>query len=894
MTVPENGDAGALERLGRPDHADAKYALPAALHVIDRPRLYDRLDAGAESPITLLSASAGWGKTLLLSSWLSARVASAAPSAWLTVGPPEDDPGAFWRAVTTALADVVDEPTAVLLRRAADDGGPVTGVAGRVIDALAHATPATVLVLDNLHEISSPEVHASLVQIADSPAAGLRLIVSTRRDPPWPSHRLRLAGLVHEVGAAELAFAPDEARGMFGEVGVELTGPQLDLLLQRTDGWAAALRLAALHLRLPGADIAGYVRNFSGDERTVSAYVLGEVLEPQAASAQQFLRSIGILDYVCAELADAVTGGQDGAAMLAELSSANLFVHSVGDGGRWHRLPGLVSDVLRSQMADPRVRRDQHRRAAEWYRRHSLPEPAIRLALRGGLLPLAAELVGIHVLGLVLRGRGRELDTMLSSVPRGEMLGHAELAAGLVGARMVYGHQEELPELIIAAEARIGELPDVRARRVRMVLDLVGIAEARVRGDLDGVAAVCRRITHDPVELAGLGMSGWDLIRILILSNRGTAELWLGELDAAGIHLRAAFEAEPEQGVLLPHLNAQAHLALLACERGELTSAHAQAEAVIARAAAAGAAATAQVVPAYLALTWIHLDRDEAGEAEHWLGRVDGVEAVAPERHVQLAAAVLLARYRAEDDPEGALDGLETSTRALAGAPLPAASLDRSLVVRAELTGRLGGTERVRALLAGLHSHVSPEAVTAAAGLHLLEDRPDAAEKVLAALDPDLTTVRTEVTSQVLRALSAAARDEVTPALRFLDRALRLAAPHRLRRPFIDRAAGLRGLLARRVERGTVSAAFAVDLLERMSPGPSPPPQSLHPPPDPLTARETVILRYLSSTLTNSETAAALSVSVNTVKSHQHSVYRKLGVTGRRDAVRRARELWLL
>src|ERR1700712_2921295 len=132
MTVPENGEAEGPESLGQPDHVDARYVVPVALHVIDRPRLYDRLDASAESPVTLLCASAGWGKTLLVASWLSARVAAAGASAWLTVGPPEDDLGGFWRAVTTALADVVDEPTAALLRRAAADGGaPAGGGGGR-------------------------------------------------------------------------------------------------------------------------------------------------------------------------------------------------------------------------------------------------------------------------------------------------------------------------------------------------------------------------------------------------------------------------------------------------------------------------------------------------------------------------------------------------------------------------------------------------------------------------------------------------------------------------------------------------------------------------------------------------------------------------------------------
>ncbi len=751
-----------------------------------------------------------------------------------------------------------------------------------------------VLVLDDLQEISSPEVHASLVQLAVSRVGGLRVIAATRRDPPWPLHRLRLAGHVHEIGASELAFGRDEARALFDEVGVRLTEPQLDLLLSRTDGWAAVLRLAAIHLRLPGTDVPSYLESFSGNDRAVSAYVVGEVLAPLAEPVRHFLGTVGFLDVVCAELADAVTGEQDGTAMLAELSSSNLFVHSEGDGGPWFRLPGIVSDVLGSGMSDPRVRRDRHRRAAEWYRRHSLPEPAIRLALRGRLLPLAAELVGIHDVGLVLRGRGNELDAMVSSLPRHEVLAHPELAAGLAGARMVYGRHEEVEELTTAAAARIGELPDLRGRRVGVVLDLIGIADARFRGDLDDVAAVCRRIPHDPAELAELGLTGWDLIRILTLSNRGTAELWLGELDAAATHLGAAFEAEPEQGVLLPHLNAQAHLALLACEQGELGSAQARARAAVDRAGRAGAAGTVQVVAAYLALAWTHLDRGDPQEVERWLERVDEVEATTPERHVQLAAAVLLARHHAATDPEAALAELEEGSRRFARAPLPAPVLDRSVVLRAELLGRLGETDRARGVLGDLHAPLAAEAVVAAADLHLLESDPDAAQKDLATLDPGPTTPRAQITTDIVRALTAAMQHDTVPALRHLDQALRAAAPHELRRPFLDRTPRLRELLARRIERGTGSAAFAVDLLERMSPGSPVVPPSSSPPPEPLTMRETVILRYLSSTLTNSETAAELSVSVNTVKSHQHSVYRKLGVTGRRDAVRRARELRIL
>ncbi|HEY2222557.1 LuxR C-terminal-related transcriptional regulator [Actinomycetospora sp.] len=871
---------------------DAKYTVPRALHVVDRPRLYDRLDAAWESPVTLLSASSGWGKTVLVGSWLRAR-GSAGPAAWLSVGHAADDAGAFWRAAAAALAGVLTGPDAATLRRVAAGHGGARDVATRVADAMRHVGTPVVLVVDDLHEVASPEVSASLLRLVEGPVTPLRLIVLTRRDPPWPLRRLRLAGLLAEIRAAELALGPDEIREMFGRLGVGITEAQLALLGERTEGWAAGLRFAALTLQEAGTDTARYVESFSGEDRTVAAHVLGEVLEPQSAAVVDFLRDIALLDDVCAELADAVTGRADGAEMLVELAAANLVVHSPGDDGRWFRLQRVVADVLRTRTPDPRVRRDRHRRAAEWYRRQSLPAPAIRLALRGGLFSLAAELVGVHVLAFVLRGRGPELDGMLSSIPRDELLARPELAAGLAGARMVYGLEEGVGELVTAAAARIDELSARRARRVRLLLDLVSVADARIHGDLHGVVVACSRIPHDPSRLVELGMSSWDLVRVLVLSNRGTAELWLGELDAADVHLGAVTAAQPAGSVILPHLNAGSHRALLECERGELTAAQTHARDLIARAEGVGSSRIAQVVPAYLAMAWIHLDRGEPTEVDEWLRRVDEVEGTVPEPHVQLAAAILLAQRGAEAAPEDALAGLLATTTRLAGRTLPARLHDRALLVRAEIAELLGDPDLGREVLAGLRDPTSAEAVAAMASVHLLEGDPDAAARHLATLDGPSATLRDQVTTHILRALTAAARGDVETALRPLDQALIVAAPQRLRRPFLRRADGLRALLARRVRHGTEAAGFAVAVLDRMS-GDAAAPNSARVPVSALTRRETVILRYLASTLTNIEIAAELSVSINTVKSHQQTVYRKLGAAGRSDAVRVGRELKML
>jgi LuxR family maltose regulon positive regulatory protein len=879
-----DGD-GRPDAFDGPGYVDPRFAVPLASNVVVRPRLHAQLTADPASCI-LVAAPAGWGKTLLVSSWLGTRSTDWA-AAWITLGPSEDDLRGFWTSVATALIPVVGERAAAVLNAAADDD--LEQVPGKVAAALAADGSPVVLVLDNLHEVTELAVHESLLRLVKRPPQGLRLVITTRRDPPWPLSQLRLAGVLSEIRASDLAFRADETRALFDQLGLNLDAVHVGRLVARTEGWAAGLRLAALKLNST-PDPAGFVDAFSGDDHAVAAYLLDEVIDRLSPDLLDFLVRVSILDVISADLADAMTGGNGGRATLTELARSNLFVQAVGASGRWYRLHRLIADVLRARITRARTLRDLHRRAAEWHLHQAMPLEALRYALRGGLWPLAAELLGVHVLALAIRGNAREIDLLLTAVPREVLLSHPELAAALAAARLVQASPRELADLTAAARAGVERLPGPRGKRLRLVLDLSEISIGRASGDLLAVAATCRRIPQDPATLATLGLAAWDVIPLMVLSNAGTAEFWSGDLVGAEKHLRAAMDFDRSGGVLRPHLNAAAHLALLHCERGDLDAADTEARGVVEHATDVGWTVSAQVVAAYLTLAWVALDRDERPEVDGWLSRVGEVETIMPEPHVQLAAAALSALRRCDDgDPVGALSELRLTTARLAGNAPPALT-DRLTYVEADLLCRIGDVENAAAALAGLHGQPTRASARAMARLHLYQGDPEAAQQALARFPDDGTTIRGQIEGAILRSLCTTPPDRVT-ALTRLDAALLAAAPLGVRRPFLVPLAGLRELINARIEAGTAAAAFAVDLVRRMSGQHSRPTITLT---EPLTAREQHILRYLASTLSNAEIAAELYLSVNTVKTHQRMIYRKLGAAGRREAVRRAKELRLL
>ena len=444
---------GRSDAFDGPGHVDPRFAVPLATNVVVRPRLHAQLTADPASCV-LIAAPAGWGKTLLASSWLGTGAADGAP-AWISLGAPEDDLRGFWTSVAAALIPAVGDRAAAVRGAVADDD--LEQVPGKVAAALADSDAPVVLVLDNLHEVTELAVHESLLRLVQRPPRGLRLVVTTRRDPPWPLSRLRLAGVLSEIRASDLAFRADETRALFDQLGIELDAEHVGRLVARTEGWAAGLRLAALKLNST-TDPAAFVEAFSGDDHAVAAYLLDEVIDKLSPDLLAFLVRVSILDVVSADLADAMTGGNGGRATLTELARFNLFVQAVGASGRWYRLHRLIADVLRTRITRARTLRDLHRRAAEWHLHQSMPLEALRYALRGGLWPLAAELLGVHVLALAVRGNAREIDLLLTAVPRDVLLGHPELAAALSIARIVQASPPDRSDLTAAAHAGVERL----------------------------------------------------------------------------------------------------------------------------------------------------------------------------------------------------------------------------------------------------------------------------------------------------------------------------------------------------------------------------------------------------------------------------------------------------
>jgi len=866
------------------------------IRLVSRPRLFTLLDAGAQELLTVVSGPAGAGKTTLLAAWSSAGRAPGRV-AWLSLDPADNQPARFWAHVQAALRRSGAVPADSALMRWVPRPDLDTTFLSLLVSGLAELPGPVVLVLDDLQDITDATVLQGLEFLLRHAPPQLRLMLATRVDPPLPLQRLRVSGQLAQLRSADLALTVDEVADLLAgyELRPSLSEHDAALLQARTEGWAAGLRLAALSLQ-DQPDPHRFVSEFAGDDQSVADYLVGEVLDRQPEKLRSFLLQTCIVDELNGDLADALTGGRDGEETLAHLERANTFVAAHGprhDVYRYHQLfAGLLRCQLRRQA--PGEVAELHRRAAGWYAAHGLVVNAIKQALAAEEWRNAADLTAEHGLRLILRSDAGTLEELLARLPADLVQAEPELAL-LATADRLLRDDPDVAGIDLRLAEQQAQLPEDRHGRHALLLAACRTTLAWRVGDLNGALTA----GHEALGLlARPEAAGADDARMVVLSNLGAAELWAGDLDAAEAHLQEGREAARRAGLGSLQLACMSRLAVLHALRGALGQAFRLAGDAVELAAQRGWSSSAQAAGGHLALAWVHYQRDNLVEAGQDLERAAAASRARSERPMALAVAILQARLQhVRGDLAGALATVASARRDLGGKP-PARLWRWLALTDAELC-RAAGQATSAVDLGGGAGPGEPagtgEAVVLAR-LQLAEGDPAGAAATLAGrLNGSAPggLLATPVEAWLLDALAGDALADHDRAAASLQRALSLAEPEGFRRSFLDAGGPGRSLLARYRHRLATSGSYVDELLqasaELASAGTTPPALV-----DQLTKQERVVLRYLPSLMTYEEIATDLYVSPNTIKSHVYSVFRKLGVSGRRQAVRSARELQLL
>jgi LuxR family maltose regulon positive regulatory protein len=860
--------------------------------VVARLGLFGRL--GASARVTVVSAPPGSGKTVLLRSWIG-EAGLAERAAWVPAGREEQDPQRFWLSVLSALGQTT--PGSKLVR-------PVTGapdldgwaITERLLKDLAPLDERLWLVIDDVHELGSDQALRQLELLLMRAPPKLRFLLATRHDVPLGLHRLRLEGELTEIRTADLRFTTAEARELFDAAGVKLPGPAVVMLHERTEGWAAGLRLAALSLA-GHPDPERFAAEFAGSERTVAEYLVAEVLERHSEPVRRLLLRTSLLDRVNGELADALTGSSGGEGILQELEEANAFVVSLDAARSWFRYHRLFADLLqlRLRRTAPGEVLTLHQAAAGWYAGHGYPVEAIRHAQAARDWGLAARLLADAWPGLRLGGQVATVHALLAGFPAEARAADAELAALVAADELAQGSLAEAERYLALAARGSASVPAGRRGQLQVLLGVVGLLLARQRGNVPAVAEEARRL-RAAAEAARPGL-GEDL-RALALISLGIAELWAARFEEAGRHLDDGVALARRIGRPYLEFTGLAYQAVIERIWSYARAAECSRQA-IGLAEQHGWTGEPAAGNAYVVTGSVLVWQGQLEEAEGWVQRAERTvrseaEPAVGVRVHYIRGLVELARGHDAD----ALAAFQAAERLAAHLAAPDYLIS---VVRAwllEALVRLGETERAEQALAGLgdQDRDRGELRTAAAGLRLAQHDPHAAAAALApVVDGSAPVISPGLRVQpfLLEAITRDALGDPGAAERALERALDLAEPDGVLLPFILRPAP--GLLERHARHRTTHASLIGEILSMLAGTvPAAPSGGPQPPLEPLSNSEIRVLRYLPTNLSGPEIANELSISPNTVKTQIHNLYMKLGTHRRGEAVARARALGLL
>jgi LuxR family maltose regulon positive regulatory protein len=876
---------------------------PATPRLIDRGDLLAALDRAAASKVTIISAPAGSGKTSLLRAW-AGRPGQAHRLALVQVQRDQHDAQQFWLALLDAVRHATGASSGAEPPAATPDFN-APAMAGRVLSELADACGGITLVIDDLHELTSPEALAQLARLLTNLPSQVHAILTTRHDVRLGLHQLRLAGELAEIRGADLRFSERETRELLDASGIALSAAGAALLHQRTEGWAAGLRLAAISLA-GHPDPERFVTEFSGSDRTVAEYLLAEMLERQPPDVQDLLLRTSLLDRVNGELADLLTGRPGSEQILLSLEDANAFVESLDPERTWFRYHHLFADLLRLELRRrlPEEVPALHRRAAGWFTRHGQLAEAIRHTQAAGDWADAARLLADHSFSLTLDGQAQTMQALLLAFPPGG--DHPELALVRAMGDLAQGRLDEAAAHLAVAETHAGTAPPDRQRRLQVAIVSLKLSLARRRGHLAGVIEQARFLASPVTGPSDEDIALGSDLRAVALMDLGTAEAWtLGRPDAER-HLREGADLARQIGRPYLEVGCLAQLGFASIfhsaampKADAFATTQRRCREAIALAERYGWGTEPVIAPALMTLAGTMVWLGEFDEGEQWLRRTERALQTDTGPDIRLllhqTAGMLHAgrgRHHEALEEFGAAEHL-------------ASQLEGSQALASQVTGWLLATQaraglpgEARARLAALDDEraSSGEIRNALAVICLAEGNPAAALAAVAdVLDGTAPVLgyTTVTEAHLLAGLAHRQLGDQRAASQAAERALALAESDRLVLPFA--MTGSAGLLEALPRHQTAHGALLADILDVLhGSSPAAKVQSSLPPAEELSPGEFKVLRYLPTNLSRPEIASELSVSLNTVSTHLRSIYAKLQVRDRSSAVQRARELRLL
>ena len=475
----------------------AKVAVPALPRwVVSRQRIETRIAAGALGPLTVITGPPGAGKTVAAASW-AANHSSLHPTAWLTLDEYDNRPQVFWAYLVEALrhaAVPIPRRVAARARSGAAEPDFVLQLAAAIV---SHNEPVW-LVLDDLHLVTGRSQMTGLARLLGNARPALHLAVTSRGDPPaFPLHRYRLSGELTEIRADELAFTVAEAGQLMAQHGITLPGHALEHLTEHAEGWAAALRLAALAIN-ESPDPGQTAEEIASGSGAVASYLMDEVLSTQPPRVRNLLLKTSILDQVSPEIASEVA--EDGIAVseLPALAAANAFVQPLPQG--WYRYHPMFAEVLRLKLCReapeeevPRLRR----RAARWLQRHGLIADAVKQAAQADDWQLAAQIVvdEMEVGRLMQPDVLDPLVEVLRNIPQDRAWPQAQPWLVIAAMSLSGTRADASARSLAGAEDILRELPGHQEIPSRLVAALIRLSLARRTGDLPTARAAAAQAT---------------------------------------------------------------------------------------------------------------------------------------------------------------------------------------------------------------------------------------------------------------------------------------------------------------------------------------------------------------------------------------------------------------